>query len=150
MLHIEEAIIKGLNELGLPREDVDIEVLDEGSKGLFGLGSRQARIRLSIKSASSDAKVKETSPSPEMGVTKNVAVKNASSPNSTVTEEILEGEPEEMEEEVPAPITSAEPEDVISCTSPRIPFPSCLRGCTYAQMSALNSVWLTTCAVACL
>ena len=46
---IEEAIDQGLQELGVPREAVDVEVLDEGSRGLFGLGSRQARIRLTIK-----------------------------------------------------------------------------------------------------
>ena len=47
---MEEAVAKGLGDLGLPDEAVDIEVLDEGSKGLFGLGSRQARVRLTIKS----------------------------------------------------------------------------------------------------
>jgi spoIIIJ-associated protein len=46
---IEEAIEKGLNDLGLPESAVEVEVLDEGSRGLFGLGSRQARIRLTIK-----------------------------------------------------------------------------------------------------
>ncbi len=46
---IEEAIEKGLVDLGLPREAVEIEVLDEGSRGLFGLGSRQARVRLTLK-----------------------------------------------------------------------------------------------------
>ena len=46
---IDEAIEKGLNDLGLPRESVEVEVLDEGTRGLFGLGSRQARIRLKIK-----------------------------------------------------------------------------------------------------
>lgn len=50
---VEEAIAKGLNELGLPEEAVEVEVLDEGSRGLFGLGSRQARIRLAIRGASS-------------------------------------------------------------------------------------------------
>jgi spoIIIJ-associated protein len=48
---IEEAIAKGLEDLGLPQDAVEIEVLDPGSRGLFGLGSRQARIRLMIKSA---------------------------------------------------------------------------------------------------
>jgi len=47
---IEEAVSKGLSQLGLPREAVDVEVLDSGSRGLFGLGVRQARIRLSILS----------------------------------------------------------------------------------------------------
>jgi spoIIIJ-associated protein len=46
---IEEAIENGLDELGLPREAVDIEILDEGNKGLFGLGSRQARVLIKIK-----------------------------------------------------------------------------------------------------
>jgi spoIIIJ-associated protein len=47
---IEEAIEKGLGDLGLPEEAVEVEILDEGSRGLFGLGSRQARVRLTIKS----------------------------------------------------------------------------------------------------
>jgi spoIIIJ-associated protein len=46
---IEEAIEKGLNELGLTEEDIDVEILDEGKKGLLGLGTRQARISLMIK-----------------------------------------------------------------------------------------------------
>jgi len=49
----EEAVQNGLDELGLKREDVEVEILDEGSRGLFGLGSRQARVRLSVKDQSS-------------------------------------------------------------------------------------------------
>ncbi len=48
---IEEAVEKGLADLGLPQEAVDVEILDAGSRGLFGLGSRQARIRLIVKDA---------------------------------------------------------------------------------------------------
>ena len=48
---VEEAIEQGLSDLGLPREAVEVEVLDQGNRGLFGLGSRQARIRLVIKGA---------------------------------------------------------------------------------------------------
>lgn len=47
---VEEAVAKGLTELNVQREEVEIEVLDEGTRGLFGLGSRQARIRLILKS----------------------------------------------------------------------------------------------------
>jgi spoIIIJ-associated protein len=46
---INEAIEKGLAELEIPREAVEIEILDEGSRGLFGLGSHQARVRLIVK-----------------------------------------------------------------------------------------------------
>ncbi len=48
---VEEAIEKGLADLGLPREAVEVEVLDQGSRGLFHIGSRQARVRLAVKTA---------------------------------------------------------------------------------------------------
>ena len=47
---VEEAIEKGLAELGLSQDEVEVEILDEGTKGLFGLGSRQSRILLTVKS----------------------------------------------------------------------------------------------------
>ncbi len=46
---INDAIEKGLAELDLTRDAVDIEILDEGSRGLFGLGAHQARVRLIVK-----------------------------------------------------------------------------------------------------
>jgi spoIIIJ-associated protein len=46
---VDEAIQNGLAELGLPRAEVDIEILDEGTRGLFGLGVRHARVRLTVK-----------------------------------------------------------------------------------------------------
>ena len=45
----EEAISEGLRTLGCTLSDVKVEVLEEGSKGLFGLfGSRPARVRLTV------------------------------------------------------------------------------------------------------
>jgi spoIIIJ-associated protein len=43
---VESAIQSGLNQLGLGRNDVIIEVIDEGSRGLLGIGSRDAVVRL--------------------------------------------------------------------------------------------------------
>lgn len=43
---VDQAIEKGLRQLGLSRRDVLIEVIDEGSRGLLGLGSRDAVVRL--------------------------------------------------------------------------------------------------------
>jgi spoIIIJ-associated protein len=48
---VEEAVARGAAELGLPEDQLDVEVLDEGSKGVFGVGSRQARVRLTIRGA---------------------------------------------------------------------------------------------------
>jgi spoIIIJ-associated protein len=56
---VEEAVAKGLEDLGLSQDAVEVEVLDPGSRGLFGLGSRQARIRLMIKSARKTSKAPE-------------------------------------------------------------------------------------------
>ena len=43
---IEAAIASGLAKLRLNRDDVEIEVLDRGSKGLLGIGARDAVVRL--------------------------------------------------------------------------------------------------------
>ena len=62
---VEEAVAKGLADLGLTEEAVEIEVLDPGSRGLFGLGSRQARVRLTIKAPTSpDAAPSKPKPVP--------------------------------------------------------------------------------------
>ena len=45
---VEEAISKGLGELGLTAADVSVEVLDSGGKGFLGLGKRQVRVRLTV------------------------------------------------------------------------------------------------------
>jgi spoIIIJ-associated protein len=47
---VEEAIREALRVLGARREDVDLMVLDEGSRGVLGLGSRVARVRLTLLS----------------------------------------------------------------------------------------------------
>ena len=47
---IDEAIEQGLAQLGLTREQVDIEVIKEGKRGVFGIGSEEAQIRLTPRS----------------------------------------------------------------------------------------------------
>ncbi len=49
---VEEAIEKGLEQLGVKRKDVEVEVLDEGKRNLFRFASKQARIKLTILDAS--------------------------------------------------------------------------------------------------
>ena len=45
---VEEAIAQGLTELGLTADAVSVEVLDAGTKGFFGLGKTQVRVRLTV------------------------------------------------------------------------------------------------------
>jgi spoIIIJ-associated protein len=46
---VEEAIEQGLDQLGLPRDAVDVQVLDEGHSGFLGLGNRDVRVKLVVK-----------------------------------------------------------------------------------------------------
>lgn len=48
---VDKAIAAALETLGVGREDVEIEVIDEGSRGLLGIGSRPARVRLVLETA---------------------------------------------------------------------------------------------------
>lgn len=43
---VEAAIASGLEALGLERDDVIVEIIDEGRKGILGLGSKEATVRL--------------------------------------------------------------------------------------------------------
>jgi len=53
--NVEEAVEEALRELGVSRERVDVEVLEEPSRGLFGiLGSRRARVRVMLKETAVD------------------------------------------------------------------------------------------------
>ena len=51
---VEEALAQGLAQLGLPADAVSVEVLDLGNKGLFGLGARQVRVRLTVRGPGDD------------------------------------------------------------------------------------------------
>jgi spoIIIJ-associated protein len=43
---VEEAIAKGLAELGKAEDEVEIQVLSPGSRGLLGIGAKEALVRL--------------------------------------------------------------------------------------------------------
>ncbi len=85
---VEEALEKGLKELGLSRKEVDVEVLDEGKKGLLGLGSRQARIALKIKAP----KIQQKQEKSETAITQ----KPASLPQEAEALSSTAEEPEEV------------------------------------------------------
>ncbi len=91
---IDEAVSKGLAELGLPLEAIDVEILDEGSRGFLGIGGRQAMVRLTVKPDSGavpqvaePARVKRE-PQPEG------AKASAPAPSEPTTAEAIEDEAE--------------------------------------------------------
>jgi spoIIIJ-associated protein len=63
---VEEAVSRGAAELGLPKEALEVEVLDEGGKGFLGLSERQARVRLTIASEAEREAVAVAEPEPKL------------------------------------------------------------------------------------
>lgn len=47
--NIDDAIENGLKELKLKADKVEVEVLEHGSKGIFGIGSKPAKVKLTVK-----------------------------------------------------------------------------------------------------
>ncbi|MBX5490460.1 MAG: protein jag [Chloroflexi bacterium] len=45
---VEEAITQALQRLGRTRDEVEITVLSEGSRGVFGIGAELARVRVTV------------------------------------------------------------------------------------------------------
>jgi spoIIIJ-associated protein len=56
---VEEAITRGAAELGVEKERLDVDVLDDGKRGLFGIGTRQTRVRLTIRTPQTNAEAIE-------------------------------------------------------------------------------------------
>lgn len=95
---IDEAIERGLAQLGLPRDQVEIEIIKEGKRGVFGLGSEDAQVRLTPRGAASIeigeqaesstpesvAEISEPSPSPEPDTTE--AESSSQVPEQPVTD----------------------------------------------------------------
>ena len=45
----EEAVAKGLAQLGLDRDDVSLEILERGRTGFLGIGSVPAKVKLTYE-----------------------------------------------------------------------------------------------------
>jgi spoIIIJ-associated protein len=112
---VDEAVEEGLQELGLSREAVEVEVLDGGSRGLFGVGSRQARVRLSVReilperksgeaeARRSESRVSETratygEPDALLTSTRELVVELLAKMKVQATVETAYGEPDEQDE----------------------------------------------------
>ncbi len=88
---IDEAIERALEDLHLSREQVEIEILENGARGLFGIGSRRARVRATARPPLS-AGIADLAASPSPGVSRETRGQTASAGDSTArrAREILE------------------------------------------------------------
>jgi len=57
---VDEAVQAALEELGVGREDVDVEIIDEGRSGFLGVGASEARVRVSVLGAEGEPVAPDT------------------------------------------------------------------------------------------
>ena len=108
----EEALENGLAALGATISDVDITVLEEGSKGLFGLfGSRPYKVRLTLKAVEDDPLADlfkkpepKKAPKAEKKPTEKKAEPKAEKKPEPKAEVKVEEKAEEKKAERPAPV----------------------------------------------
>jgi spoIIIJ-associated protein len=64
---IDEAIERALEQLGVTRDKVDVDIISNSTRGLFGLGGRRARVRATLRTPLdvSATPVDEPRPRPE-------------------------------------------------------------------------------------
>ena len=56
---VDEAIALALEELGMSRDEVEVEVIEEGSKGFLGLGSKDAVVKVTANSPDTEKRAKD-------------------------------------------------------------------------------------------
>ena len=88
---VEEAVDACLQKLGLSKEQVDIEIVDEGRRGVLGIGGREAIVRLHVRVEPQAEKVQPQKPVVEQ------------------PKPVIEPEPQEIAETMPAAAVEQEP-----------------------------------------
>lgn len=110
---VEEALAQGLAQLGLPADAVSVEVLDAGSKGLFGLGGRQVRVRLTVNPAGGAAPVEApAAPRPRAADKPAAAPRAPRAQRAPRPEQAPRPKPEPKPEETAMVPVAAEPSEV--------------------------------------
>jgi spoIIIJ-associated protein len=84
---VEEAIREALRILGVGRDEVDLIVLDEGSRGMLGLGARPAHVRLTLLSEAEGEAA--TPPAREEGGGEEIAGADAASAARSVASSLV-------------------------------------------------------------
>ncbi len=82
---VEEAVEKGLSDLGLTRDAVDVEILDEGKRNLFRFATRQARVRLIVKQSMGASSESQEARSPVKAVEKTAVPPHAAETSEELT-----------------------------------------------------------------
>ena len=71
---VEKAIQKGLRQLGLSQDQVFVEIISEGKKGLFGFGQKNAEVELTLVATMVNEEVVEEVSKPVVEAAEEVTV----------------------------------------------------------------------------
>jgi len=107
---VEEAAEKASAALGIPRDRLDFEVLDQGSTGFLGIGARDARVLVRNTGTQADVPLSSDEEDRRLDHAGEGAVE---SPVEEGAQEALRLEPERMVEEDDVVIAEEAPEDLI-------------------------------------
>ena len=90
---VEDATAAALSELGVERDDVEVEVVSEGRRGLFG-GSRRAHVRVTVRDAAGNGEHADMGDEHAVGVQQRLVGADA---GSTTTVADAEDDDDEVE-----------------------------------------------------
>jgi spoIIIJ-associated protein len=97
---VEDAIANGLAMLDVRRDQVDVEIITAGSRGVLGFGAENAQVKLLVKLPPKPEPVPEPVPAPEVAPT----------PQVVPAPQVVPESPQVADELSPMPETEAEPE----------------------------------------
>ena len=99
---VEKAIQQGLRQLGLPQDQVFVEIISEGKKGLFGFGQKNAEVALTPVATMVSEEVVEEVVEPVVETVEETTVEtveNVEVPEEDFEEDDFEEEAEEVDYE---------------------------------------------------
>ncbi len=93
----DEAIAKGLAQLGLDRDDVSLEILERGKTGFLGIGSVPAKVKLTYEAPDEEKAVEAAAPVVEQAAAPAAATQveepqQEAEETSTSVEEVVDDE----------------------------------------------------------
>ena len=107
---VEEAAEKASAALGIPRDRLDFEVLDQGSTGFLGIGARDARVLVRNTGTQADVPLSSDEEDPRLD---HAGEGGVESPVQEGAQEALRVEPEQIVEEGDDVVAEEAPEDLI-------------------------------------
>ena len=88
----DEAIAKGLAQLGLDRDDVSLEILERGKTGFLGIGSVPAKVKLTYEAPDEEEVVEAAAPVAPAAPAKAEEPEQEVEETSTPVEEVVDDE----------------------------------------------------------